>query len=173
MIMFSLPNLISLSRLPLAFLFLTDNLWIRCGALLCAMISDGLDGYLARKCHLSSQLGAIIDPLMDKFFVGFVLLILINEQKLSYMQATAMLSRDLAVLLFSAYLMFHGKLKNYRVAAIWSGKVTTTLQFFVLMAALFSMAIPESIFLLFLLLGFCALLELVFRRTSERKVAAQ
>lgn len=161
--MVSLPNLISFLRFPLALCFLSDDLWIRFGVVLCAMLTDWLDGYLARKYRLTSQLGAILDPLADKFFVGFVLIVLISEQKMSYIDAAAMLSRDISVFLFSGYLLATGLLKSYRVESIWSGKVATTLQFFVFIAILFDTPLPASTSILFLGLGVCALLELTRR----------
>lgn len=36
------------------------------GVFLLATISDGVDGWLARKFHLKSHLGAILDPIADK-----------------------------------------------------------------------------------------------------------
>lgn len=53
--MFTLPNLISLTRLPLALVFLQENTFYRIAALILAMLSDALDGYYARRYDLSSQ----------------------------------------------------------------------------------------------------------------------
>lgn len=33
---------------------------------LAAALSDGIDGWIARRCHLKSRLGAILDPIADK-----------------------------------------------------------------------------------------------------------
>ena len=45
--------------------------------LLLASASDYWDGYLARKYSLTSQLGAILDPIADKILITFVLLALV------------------------------------------------------------------------------------------------
>jgi CDP-diacylglycerol--glycerol-3-phosphate 3-phosphatidyltransferase len=40
--------------------------WAAIGVFLIASLSDGLDGWLARRFHLKSRLGAILDPIADK-----------------------------------------------------------------------------------------------------------
>ncbi len=65
-------NIISLLRGPLAFLFIIDNSLCRGIAIILAMLTDSLDGYLARRYQTTTRLGAILDPAMDKFFVCFI-----------------------------------------------------------------------------------------------------
>jgi len=40
--------------------------WATIGVFLLASLSDGLDGWMARRFHLKSRLGAILDPIADK-----------------------------------------------------------------------------------------------------------
>jgi CDP-diacylglycerol--glycerol-3-phosphate 3-phosphatidyltransferase len=40
--------------------------WATIGVFLLASLSDGIDGWLARRYHLKSRLGAILDPIADK-----------------------------------------------------------------------------------------------------------
>jgi CDP-diacylglycerol--glycerol-3-phosphate 3-phosphatidyltransferase len=40
--------------------------WAAIGVFLLASLSDGIDGWLARRYHLKSRLGAILDPIADK-----------------------------------------------------------------------------------------------------------
>src|SRR5512141_3017644 len=58
--------------------------WHRLAAILTfglAAVSDGLDGYIARRYHQRSQLGAILDPLADKLLlVSGVLLLSFDHQ---------------------------------------------------------------------------------------------
>ena len=77
--MFTLSNVLSLVRGPLAFLFLIDRIDVRAGVILAAILTDCVDGYLARRYKYTTRLGAILDPVMDKFFVLFVLSILFYE----------------------------------------------------------------------------------------------
>jgi len=73
------PNILSLIRiviLPAIVFGLTgDSLFYRALTLtlmLVAIISDGLDGYIARKLKQESALGKMLDPIADKFWIGSV-----------------------------------------------------------------------------------------------------
>ncbi|HOO92008.1 MAG TPA: CDP-alcohol phosphatidyltransferase family protein [Opitutales bacterium] len=72
----NLPNGLTLARIPLLVLGIVLIEWgvaggaiIGAALLFVGMISDFLDGYLARKMGLTSRWGAVMDPLIDKFFV--------------------------------------------------------------------------------------------------------
>ncbi len=160
-------NVLSLSRGPLAFFFLSENPFFRATAIILAMVTDIFDGYLARKTGTTSQFGAFIDPLMDKLFVVFISCILIYEGQLQLWQAYALITRDFAVLVFGFYLTFKGKWPNFQIKSILMGKVTTTLQFIILFAITFHYTIPNLVFGVFILLGLLALCELyLVKRTS-------
>lgn len=165
--MFTLSNIISLFRLPLAFVFLSEDVFYRCLALILAGASDVLDGFIARKFDQKSYLGTILDPLMDKFFVFFILAIFIAEGQLLIWQAAAMLSRDFALILFGSYLSLKGKLAQYRFRAIWWGKASTFLQFIVLFALASYYTIPPYVFACFIAFGVCALIELLLTNTQR------
>ncbi|MFQ5729520.1 MAG: CDP-alcohol phosphatidyltransferase family protein [Waddliaceae bacterium] len=169
--MVTLPNVLSLVRLPLALLFLMQNITLRIAVILLAMISDGLDGFLARRYRLSSKFGALLDPLMDRFFVFFVIAVLINENYLSYWEAGTLICRDISVVLFGLYLVLSGKLTTYRFRAIWCGKVTTFLQFMVFLGITLKWEIPPFVFSIFILLGVLALIELYLSKENNKVVS--
>src|SRR5579863_8478989 len=98
--MLSLSNSLSFLRAPLAFLFLTESPALRVTAILLAMLTDCIDGYLARRRLTVTKFGAILDPAMDKFFVFFALTILLFEGQLHIWQAIAMVSRDFFLIAF-------------------------------------------------------------------------
>ena len=126
------------------------------------MATDSLDGYLARRFRMTSQIGAFLDPLMDKLFVCFAVSVFMFEGNLRLWEALALISRDFAVLFFGFYLACRGTWSNFQFRSIWSGKITTTLQFFVLLGLTFQIAIPAYIFWSFIALGVLALFELYF-----------
>ena len=130
--MFTLPNIITLLRFPLALAFLQDNPFYRALAVLLAMLSDGLDGYIARRYGKISRFGTFIDPLADKIFVLTALGVLLVEKRLLPWEALTMLSRDFSLLAFGMYLTIKGTFSQYQFRAIWCGKVMTALQFGVL-----------------------------------------
>jgi len=166
--MFNLPNCISLVRLPLALLFLHQNTAFRCLIIVLAGLSDFFDGYIARKYQLKTRLGTALDPIMDKFFVIFVLSILYKEYYIDLIDIPIMISRDIAVLLFGGYLAMTGNLHAYKFRSIWSGKISTTLQFAVLMVIILQIPIPTFVWGTFILLGICALFELYL--TKEKVI---
>ena len=73
----NLPNSITVARLVLTGVFVAgaamQNLpghWIALVAFVIAAISDFLDGYLARKMGLVTNMGKLLDPLADKILVS-------------------------------------------------------------------------------------------------------
>ena len=72
----NIPNIISLSRIPILFVIVALLYLPTRGAATIALvlfiigaISDWLDGYLARKYNMVSNFGKMIDTLTDKIFV--------------------------------------------------------------------------------------------------------
>ncbi len=105
-----------------------------------AALSDGLDGYLARRYHQHSELGAVLDPLADKLLLvsGVVLLSLHNEQYLSRLPlwlAGTVIGRD--VVLFLGAVVIHYVGGKVVVRPHWIGKVATVLQMSCVLWALF------------------------------------
>ncbi|HSX03812.1 MAG TPA: CDP-alcohol phosphatidyltransferase family protein [Rhabdochlamydiaceae bacterium] len=158
--MFSLSNGLSLLRAPLALLFLYKSAPIRIIALVLAMFTDFIDGFLARKRRSTTQFGAVLDPAMDKLFVFIALSVLFQEGQLTLWEAGAMLSRDFALCLFGIYLTFSGNWHQQRFKSIRWGKITTALQFLVLGVLSLNFTFPPLIYVIFVLFGFLALVEL-------------
>jgi CDP-diacylglycerol---glycerol-3-phosphate 3-phosphatidyltransferase len=158
--MLSLSNSLSLLRAPLAFLFLVENTTLRIIAIVLAMLTDSIDGYLARRRKAVTRFGAILDPAMDKFFVFFALSILLMEGKLELWQACSMISRDFFLCLFGLYLSLTGYWQHYQFTAIRWGKVTTALQFLVLVGLTLGLIFPSYFYAVFVLFGMLAFIEL-------------
>ncbi len=165
--MFNLSNTISFLRAPLAFLLLVENIYARLGAIVLAMITDSIDGYLARRLHLTTQIGAVLDPAMDKLFVFFALAIFLSEGRLESWQALSMISRDFFLCIFGLYLGISGRWKTYECKSVRWGKITTALQFCVLIALTFNFSVPWIIYCLFTLFGSLAFLELCQTQFSQ------
>lgn len=157
---FTLSNCISLLRAPLAFLFFVDSLFFKTLAIVLAMVTDWLDGYLARRYHSISKLGTILDPLMDKLFVCMLLGYFLYQGQLNIPEVLAFLARDIALVLFGLFLMMRGLWSSFTFRAIWYGKIFTTLQFFILLGLTYGLAIPGFVFMGFVLLGVFSFVEL-------------
>ncbi len=155
------PNSLSLLRAPLAFLFLSENTTLRNISVLVALISDCVDGYLARKYKYTSKLGAILDPLMDKFFVFFVLAIFILEGKLLVWQSFLMISRDLFLCIFTMYLLINQSWQRFEIRSVRWGKITTGLQFSIIFMLINHYSPPQEVYWAFLIMGFLVFMELI------------
>ena len=96
-----------------------------------ASVSDGVDGYIARRFHQHSELGKILDPLADKLLLvsGIVLLSLKNEPYLSRIPlwlTVIIISRDVLLLIGLVVIQYTcGKIK---VRPVVVGKIATVLQ---------------------------------------------
>ena len=76
-------NLVTIARMfisPVMFIVIPDNgkgSWIALVIWFFLCVSDGIDGFLARR-HGSTTFGAFIDPLADKFLVLVAMMTLID-----------------------------------------------------------------------------------------------
>lgn len=74
--------------------------WNQVFALLLFIIAastDGLDGYIARKNKIVTNLGKLLDPLADKLLIAAVLISLVEIHKLDAWVAIVIISREWAV----------------------------------------------------------------------------
>lgn len=68
--MLSIPNIITLGRILLVpvvvWAIASNQMQIACAVFVIAGISDAVDGFLAKRFNMASELGALLDPLADK-----------------------------------------------------------------------------------------------------------
>jgi phosphatidylglycerophosphate synthase len=134
--LFTLPNLLSLARFPLAAAFVAASTTSARVALLgAASLTDLLDGWLARRGQ-TTRLGALLDPIADKTFVLVAISAFLFDGTLSLRDYFIVLSRDFATAVgfLVAYLLPGLDPKNFK--ARWPGKVVTVLQLLALLTLL-------------------------------------
>ena len=114
-----IPNLLSLSRIVLTpvvgyFLWRNDpqSTLICLGLLVIAALTDALDGYVARRMNLISKLGLILDPLADKIFAAVLIIELILFREFPVWLASAIISRDLLILLAGLFILDRKKVAS-------------------------------------------------------------
>ena len=97
----NIPNAITLGRVilvPVIFwLLLTGNTRAAFIAFVCAGVSDAIDGYLAKRFKLQTELGAYLDPMADKLLVASVYIALGVAAKLPLWLVIAVVSRDILI----------------------------------------------------------------------------
>ena len=138
---FSLPGLLSLSRVGMAVLFpfVVDAPWLALATIAAAALSDGLDGHFARRRGRTTPTGAALDPLTDKIFAASVMLSLLAHGKVSLGGAVLLSARELLELPILLWLLLMPRARAARAAhlkANWLGKLTTGLQFAALVSLL-------------------------------------
>jgi CDP-diacylglycerol---glycerol-3-phosphate 3-phosphatidyltransferase len=97
-----------------------------------AASTDSLDGYIARKRKLVTNLGKLLDPLADKLLVSAVLVSLVEMDKLDAWIAIVIISREFAV----TGLRQIALLENHVMAASKWGKWKTGVQITAIIALL-------------------------------------
>ncbi|MNO69475.1 CDP-diacylglycerol--glycerol-3-phosphate 3-phosphatidyltransferase [compost metagenome] len=149
----NLPNRITLTRIfmiPLMLVFLLVDLewWSYelsvgvyslpmnqlIGAILfiVAASTDGIDGYIARKRNLVTNLGKLLDPLADKLLVASVLIALVAMGKCDSWIAIVIISREFAVTGLREIALLEGSV----IAASKWGKAKTITQIIAISALL-------------------------------------
>lgn len=104
--------------------------FVALGIFLLGVLSDAVDGYIARKSKQQSKAGLILDPLGDKMLLmtAFICLAFINNFSIKFPLwiAIIVLSRDI-IILIGALVIYIVK-QNIAVFPTRWGKLTTTFQ---------------------------------------------
>jgi len=112
-IMFFLLVNLDLPPIRIEHFSITYNQIIAVLIFIVAASTDSLDGYIARKKKMITNLGKLLDPLADKLMVSAVLISLVEMQKLDAWIAVVIISREFAV----TGLRMVGLLQNQPVVA--------------------------------------------------------
>ncbi|HET6424343.1 MAG TPA: CDP-diacylglycerol--glycerol-3-phosphate 3-phosphatidyltransferase [Planctomycetaceae bacterium] len=127
----NLPNIITFARLALSFVLFgmmsAGVAWVwSAGLFVFAVLTDILDGYIARKYQLITQLGRIMDPFVDKFITAGVFLFLLPypQSGVNAWMVIAVLGREMLVTSLRGFLEQRGA--DFSASA--SGKLKMFLQ---------------------------------------------
>ncbi len=144
-----LPNIVSLLRLflaiPLYFsVILTPTNdkfnYFSLTIVILIIITDYLDGILARKLNQITELGKILDPLADKVSLFIVTIALYQVEKLPFYMLIALISRDL-IIFIGGY--FVTKKIKYVLPSNFLGKLTINILSFYFVILIFTDLNPK------------------------------
>lgn len=97
----NVPNLITLGRILLVpvivWAIAANQLLIACGLFFVAGLSDAVDGFLAKRLGMQSELGAMLDPLADKALLVSIYVALAIEAQLPGWIVILVVSRDIII----------------------------------------------------------------------------
>lgn len=145
----NLPNLITVVRILLAPLFIWLLLadagqdgglrWAAAALFIVAIATDGIDGAIARRRNLVTDLGKMLDPIADKVLTGGALVCLSILNELPWWVTIVILVREVGITVFR-----FAMLRDRVIPASRGGKLKTVAQ---------SVAISLALVPLWLVLG--------------------
>ena len=126
----TIPNLITVFRLvlvPIVIMMILQEDWGWAFALfVIAGVSDGLDGYIARRFEMRSEFGALIDPLADKVLIVSIYVTLAIVEVIPAWLAIVIVFRDIMIVM--AFMLSWMMAQPMAVKPLFVSKVTTALQ---------------------------------------------
>jgi CDP-diacylglycerol--glycerol-3-phosphate 3-phosphatidyltransferase len=145
----NVPNAITVVRILLAPVFIWMLLaddgadgtlrWAAAGLFILAIATDGIDGAIARKHGLVTELGKLLDPIADKILTGGALVALSLLGELPWWVTVVVLVREIGITVHRMIVA-----TDHVVAAAWMGKLKTLAQ---------AIAIAMALTPLYLVLG--------------------
>ena len=138
-------NILSLSRiflLPLIIFGLTSRSMFHrvftLTVMIVAMMTDVLDGYMARRLNEISALGKILDPIGDKFCIGVTAIAVTILRDLPWWATGFIILRDIAIV--AGGLLLVGRWTVITSSNIW-GKATSLFQSLSIIAYAFEVSL--------------------------------
>lgn len=123
-IMFFLLIRLNMGSLQIGPVTLITNELIATLVFILAAVTDGLDGYIARKKKIVTNLGKFLDPLADKLLITAALISLVEMQRVEAWVAIVIISREFAV----TGLRLIAVAESHVIAASPLGKLKTIVQ---------------------------------------------
>ena len=133
--MLNIPNSISLLRICLVpvvvWLIITDQIQAAFGIFVLAGLSDAVDGFIAKRYGMKTELGAYLDPLADKLLLVSIYIALGLLGEIPSWLVILIVSRD--VLIISGFLLSWVLEHPFAIDPAYVSKINTALQ--ILLAA--------------------------------------
>ncbi len=147
---FTIPNILTYIRILLVPVFvlvytnsrsLSGHIWAIAIVAISAL-TDIVDGIIARKYNMITDLGKIIDPIADKAMQFAMIFCVVVRYRLIWILFAIYAVKELVSLAFSSYLFKHGK---HIEGANWAGKLCTVVLYAVMLALIAIPKIPDRI----------------------------
>ena len=131
---FTIPNIISLFRLMLIPLFVityfdkSENSYYLWSIIIVIVsgLSDIVDGFIARKFKMISDLGKVLDPIADKLTQVVVILSLAINHPILFPMFVVLFIKELLTLFAAAHILSNGVKP---ISSKWFGKLSTVVIF--------------------------------------------
>jgi cardiolipin synthase len=151
----TVPNMLTVFRMVLIPVFVTmlfyQRFIVALAVFVCAGLTDGLDGLLARRFDQRSQLGTVLDPIADKLMMVTAFIVLSmrsifpapvpSHLPVPFWVTVAVISRDVFIIVGAAAINIMTGFRGFRPS--WLGKVNTTVQIVSIAAIMFAASFPD------------------------------
>ena len=141
----NIPNILSLLRILLvpvfAALYTKGNVLQAMAVLLVSAATDVLDGAIARRYNMVTELGKVLDPIADKLIQAAMMLCAVASTPLVWFLLAVYTLRELILSVLGLYVLgITGKVYSAR----WYGKACTVLVYLVMISLLVYPDIPHT-----------------------------
>ncbi len=150
----TVPNMLTVFRMVLIPVFVTmlfyQRFTLALAVFVCAGLTDGLDGLLARRFDQRSQLGTVLDPIADKLMMVTAFIVLSmrgifpapvpSHLPVPFWVTITVISRDVFIIVGAAAINIMTGFRGFRPS--WLGKVNTTVQIGAIAAIMFAASVP-------------------------------
>lgn len=138
--LFTIPNILTYIRLlcvpvfisMLAMFKASSNkeayMWAAFGIFVFASITDIVDGAIARKCNMISDIGKLLDPLADKLLQCSALIMLAVVGNVMWVFVGILLAKEIYLVIMTQYYLIAGKHQIDQHSNVW-GKVSAVIVF--------------------------------------------
>ncbi len=150
----TIPNLLTFLRMALipvfaSLLFYGYSGWAL-AVFFVAGVSDGVDGFIARRFNQQSELGTILDPIADKLLMttAFIILTLpgifssVDYLPIPFWVTAAVIGRDVLIVTVAAAINIMTGFRGFKPS--WLGKLSTTVQIFAVGLILIAAVVPST-----------------------------
>lgn len=138
-----IPNIISILRIilvvPMGYFLWNQNYLTAVLLFFIGGLSDGLDGFLARRYQWESKLGVILDPMGDKFMMLTAYLLLGWHHLLPWWLVGLVIVRDVIIVLGS--LLYRTFIGEAKLKALFISKLNTVFQITLVLFIMFAQVI--------------------------------
>ena len=150
----TVPNMLTVFRMVLIPVFVTMLFYqwfiVALAVFVCAGLTDGLDGLLARRFDQRSQLGTVLDPIADKLMMVTAFIVLSmrsifpapvpSHLPVPFWVTVTVISRDVFIIVGAAAINIMTGFRGFRPSLL--GKVNTTVQIIAIAAIMFGASVP-------------------------------
>ena len=144
----TIPNLMSVFRLvlivPICITFLSGKYLVALILIVVSGVSDVLDGIIARKFNMVSELGKILDPTVDKLTQLSIIALLSTKQLFLLIPCVLLAIKELVSGIIGLYVV---KRVGHMLYSEWHGKLSTVFLYCMMGAHMLMLVITGEIFM--------------------------